>query len=272
MPVTIDQTQAPAVNRLREVLPILPANDRRFATSLVEWFDSHGRLTDRQWPFVQRLLDRVRVVPPIPARDGTPVASYGDINRRAAAASVPPLPAEGLGVVQQWLDRASSNGLRRPALRYPTSAGQLRLSRPSATSAYAGRNVIFVRNGTDYAGRIDGGEFRRANTYIQGTEEALRGVLEAPFQRAVTAGRETGSCCFCGRELTDERSVSAGYGPICAGHYGLPWGEVAAAARDSFTPEGTRVSLRGLPDSPPAPRADVPVDPNGPDDEDRNFL
>lgn len=34
-------------------------------------------------------------------------------------------------------------------------------------------------------------------------------------------------CSFCGRELTDERSVTVGYGPICAGYYGLPWGETA---------------------------------------------
>jgi len=27
------------------------------------------------------------------------------------------------------------------------------------------------------------------------------------------------------RGLDDERSVSVGYGPVCAGHYGLPWGE-----------------------------------------------
>ena len=94
--------------------------------------------------------------------------------------------------------------------------------------------------------------------------EALRGILEAPLQRAVAAGHETGNCCFCGRELTDERSVSAGYGPICAGHYGLPWGGATLPPR---------VSLNA-PVPPPAvmPRADIPVDPNGPDDEDRNFI
>lgn len=37
-------------------------------------------------------------------------------------------------------------------------------------------------------------------------------------------GKETGVCCFCNRELTDERSVVKGYGPICAERYSLPWG------------------------------------------------
>jgi hypothetical protein len=33
-----------------------------------------------------------------------------------------------------------------------------------------------------------------------------------------------GECCFCGLALTDERSISAGYGPTCASKHGLPWG------------------------------------------------
>ena len=37
-------------------------------------------------------------------------------------------------------------------------------------------------------------------------------------------GTTTGFCCFCARELTTAESVSVGYGPICAGRYGLPWG------------------------------------------------
>lgn len=45
---------------------------------------------------------------------------------------------------------------------------------------------------------------------------------------AEAAGHATGRCCFCGRDLTDERSAEhkggAGYGPVCAAKYGLPWG------------------------------------------------
>lgn len=31
-------------------------------------------------------------------------------------------------------------------------------------------------------------------------------------------------CGYCGRGLTDPRSTSHGYGPVCAKNYGLPWG------------------------------------------------
>jgi hypothetical protein len=54
---------------------------------------------------------------------------------------------------------------------------------------------------------------------------ALLDELEAdPKGFTAAHGKEHGQCCFCGWSLTDERSVCKGYGPICAGHYGLPWG------------------------------------------------
>jgi hypothetical protein len=35
------------------------------------------------------------------------------------------------------------------------------------------------------------------------------------------------------RALSDDRSTAVGYGPICADHYGLPWGEAAAPAAEA---------------------------------------
>lgn len=36
-------------------------------------------------------------------------------------------------------------------------------------------------------------------------------------------GRRVGWCCFCSRRLDNHVSVQAGYGPICAEKFGLPW-------------------------------------------------
>ena len=44
---------------------------------------------------------------------------------------------------------------------------------------------------------------------------------------------EEGSCCFCNLTLTDKRSTSKGYGPICAGKYNLPWGSEGKRAKAS---------------------------------------
>ena len=65
---------------------------------------------------------------------------------------------------------------------------------------------------------------------IHGAElDAVVGLLEAlvenPAEVAGSQGRMAGSCCFCGRPLTDDRSVAVGYGSTCASHYGLPWGK-----------------------------------------------
>lgn len=43
-------------------------------------------------------------------------------------------------------------------------------------------------------------------------------------EEAKGIGAVTGFCCFCSLELTDARSVTAGYGPTCADNNGLPWG------------------------------------------------
>lgn len=53
----------------------------------------------------------------------------------------------------------------------------------------------------------------------------LIAFAQEPGKIAGEHGRLTGRCCFCRIALTDERSTAVGYGPDCADHYGLPWGE-----------------------------------------------
>ncbi len=45
-----------------------------------------------------------------------------------------------------------------------------------------------------------------------------------PATLASNHGHTSGRCCFCNLRLDDERSVTVGYGPVCADNYGLPWG------------------------------------------------
>lgn len=45
-------------------------------------------------------------------------------------------------------------------------------------------------------------------------------------EKAKELGQLYGVCIFCGRTLTDEASIEAGYGPVCAENHGLPWGHV----------------------------------------------
>lgn len=68
-------------------------------------------------------------------------------------------------------------------------------------------------------------------------------IEKDPVKAAKLSGKQTGSCCFCGRELTDARSVIHGYGPICAAHWNIPWDdltkeEIKKATRVIYTLEG----------------------------------
>jgi len=65
--------------------------------------------------------------------------------------------------------------------------------------------------------------------------EMARGAMRniAASGKAITAeqaadlGHKTHHCCFCSRDLSDDRegrSIEVGYGPVCASKHGLPWG------------------------------------------------
>jgi hypothetical protein len=55
--------------------------------------------------------------------------------------------------------------------------------------------------------------------------DKLRAFAADPERVAGDYGRLHGACCFCRKALSDERSTAVGYGPICADHFGLPWGD-----------------------------------------------
>lgn len=55
---------------------------------------------------------------------------------------------------------------------------------------------------------------------------AMEEIAESPIQAAIKYAAKTGNCMFCGLLLRTKESVTAGYGPVCASHWGLPWGEV----------------------------------------------
>lgn len=78
-------------------------------------------------------------------------------------------------------------------------------------------------------GRIDlDGVFHPSRSLNPVELKAVVGMLKQfaadPATVAGKVGRWLGRCCFCHRGLSDERSTAVGYGPICASHYGLPWG------------------------------------------------
>jgi hypothetical protein len=49
----------------------------------------------------------------------------------------------------------------------------------------------------------------------------LEAILHDPTKAMIDYGRQIGHCAICGRTLTNEESIAAGIGPICAGRYNI---------------------------------------------------
>lgn len=196
-----------AVNTLRDGLGRLSEKDQSFAKSLLESWDTRG-LSDKQAYWV------------------------GELAKRAQVAAAPKVVID-LTRIHGLFNSAYSAGLQHPKLLVRTPNGDIRL-----TVNQGGQNVgqISVTSrgsfeDRDYWGRIDkAGVFhphhKTAEHRVKNITEALQLFAKDPRAAAEAYGKATGACCFCGRHLTDERSVTAGYGPVCAEKWGLAWGEV----------------------------------------------
>lgn len=134
----------------------------------------------------------------------------GNPSHPHATTPAQPLPA----------DHRNGNDLRAPSFRAPFT--------PVEDGVYLYQGTYFkvvtaVESGRRYAKRFDTQtkKFSRAPGKIR---ELTADMVVSPEQ-AAKFGKLYGICCFCSRTLTDERSIGVGYGPVCAEHYGLPWGD-----------------------------------------------
>lgn len=146
-------------------------------------------------------------------------------------ASRPQAPAVDLGgdfsAIRALFDMVRGK-LQRPKFRLQTRDGRpVWLMVAGDTSRNAGS--VSVTNGEPYGtpGSFYGRINQDGTTTVRdaGVVELLKEFAADPAGTAAAYGRLTGNCCFCKQNLTDERSTEAGYGPVCAGHYGLPWGD-----------------------------------------------
>lgn len=118
--------------------------------------------------------------------------------------------------VAELMANALANGLRYPKIRLTNSLLVYWSERASEVRVRGPRRCIVGRlrqDGGFVSSGISNEDLRILQTFDRDPADAAR-----------IYGIETSQCCFCGRELTTTESVSAGYGPICAGKFGLPWG------------------------------------------------
>lgn len=194
------------VERLRAAVPLLAERDRRFAGDLVAQWDERKYLSDRQWPWVDTLT------------------------QRAAELDAKPQPVlqRGLDKVVAMMDKAAQR-LQFPTVRFMVDGLELKLTRNGAQSKAPGAVAVCSGRGgfgdRTYFGRVDrDGTWQpsAAGAKVEGLYEALLAMDENMAAVAKQYGKLLGSCCFCATELTNDGSIQVGYGPICAGRYGLP--------------------------------------------------
>lgn len=202
-------TYREALTTLRNNLANLSFRDKDFATSLLSQFDRKGDLSDKQWPYVIKLA------------------------KAATGQEEKPKSVEvGSMVALVNLFKRAKAHLKRPAIVLQNAAvGEIRLSEAGQKARVPGS--INVTTPGPYGERVWYGRVTVDGTFQQSPKvvaptalvEALRLFAADPVGQAAKHGHLTGRCCFCNRKLEDERSTAVGYGPICADHYGLPWGE-----------------------------------------------
>ena len=138
-------------------------------------------------------------------------------------------PNLNLSKIIEIFDTAFANGKKFPRIvlaeafdgdRVETT---VKIKRLGSRSKSEGCATILTAN-DEYAGKIlrDGAVSTSRN--FDDVEKVLRELAKAPLQVLAQNGIATSQCCYCARALNDARSREVGYGPICAGKFGLPWG------------------------------------------------
>lgn len=94
-----------------------------------------------------------------------------------------------------------------------------------------GDDVIMIvagKSGRPYGKRFVEGRWTYESGLLQRAQQGAILKGEALARIASEYGHATGVCMFCARDLTDDRSIEVGYGPVCAGQRDLPWGQTTA--------------------------------------------
>lgn len=202
--VQLDAAQEPQVQALRAVQDQLAPRDQEFAGSLIQNFYRTGRLSERQWPWVETLIQRVNQPQPVAQE----MLNFAPI--------------------QALFDRAQQR-LKRVRVRLQTADGTpVVLGRAGAASRYAAQ--VMITDGLPYGqnrffGRIDtNGDLFPAPKATAPVLALVREFAADPAATAARYGQLTGGCSFCNHGLKDQRSTQLGYGPVCAKNFGLNWG------------------------------------------------
>lgn len=141
---------------------------------------------------------------------------------------------DGAKLVEMFNKARGTDGqikLHCPAIYVTLGGREVRLSLAKAGSKNPG--CIYIKQGEDYLGKITkDGKLMPVKMLFDGLVESLQEFCADPVKYAVSFGRVTGRCCFCGLQLSNRHSIFNGYGKTCSENWSLPY----VNAPDTFQP------------------------------------
>ena len=120
--------------------------------------------------------------------------------------------------IRALVDSAVAAGAKRIKFRLENSV-EIRYCGPRSKN----HGKLVISQGDNFCGYVD---LNGSWDSFRAPEDVLQSVLEFdadPAKAAKLSAAHTSSCCFCGRFLENDGSIEAGYGPVCAEKFGLPW-------------------------------------------------
>lgn len=203
------------VEKLRANLVNLTPKNVEFCNKLIAWWDAKKWLSEGQLKWVRIYADRKDDLVKLQdeAEEGIKIKT-------------------AMTKLNSMFDEAS-NHLKYPGVTVQLpEVGQVLIATPYYGRKPDGEIEVSTRRGSTgkwiYRGSVIDDRFYPANKNFatpQAILDLINEVAEDPINTAIKYGKLTGCCCFCNSGLEDERSVSMGYGPVCAKNWGLPWGK-----------------------------------------------
>ena len=174
-----------------------------FAASLRASVEKYGELSPRQLAAAQKCVARdvARTAGPGAARVTGPQDRAQDVDASKIVTAIQNGRASGL----KWVC--------------------LRFDGLTIYEAKKHLGVLYVKAGRGeagvYLGKISDDRFIPSRECDAATIAKVVLIASDPANAARVYGLQTGTCCCCGRELTDPVSVAAGIGPICGSRFGF---------------------------------------------------
>lgn len=160
-----------------------------------------------------------------------------------ASVSVPAtLPPKTYSSVVATFAKATASGLKKPRIFFQVDGVGVEFKLMGAASKYAGQ--IAVTDGGPYGASQWFGAINQQGVWSKTAKvtPAVAAIVDGfnadPAGFGAKYGKKTGQCCFCHRHLETAESLHAGYGPVCADKWGLPWGEVGEDQTGMVVAEG----------------------------------